>query len=231
MLKPVKAQDTFMISPASVQLFSGLQENEIKAIKDAATRREFKTSRILVRSNEIANRLFLIERGLLDYYVANEAGQDILLRRLVAGDVFGQASFLSRPIGYLGTAKAVEHTYVLEWKDRVIRQLAKTYPQLVENALRTVLRYLALYARRHIRLVTNTAQERLACALSSLGSRTGHAVLGGVEVDIKNEDLASLADVSFFTASRILKGWDRNGVVKKSRGKVVIRAPEKLLAA
>ena len=220
-----------MISPASVQLFSGLQENEIKAIKDAATRREFKTSRILVRSNEIANRLFLIERGLLDYYVANEAGQDILLRRLVAGDVFGQASFLSRPIGYLGTAKAVEHTYVLEWKDRVIRQLAKTYPQLVENALRTVLRYLALYARRHIRLVTNTAQERLACALSSLGSRTGHAVLGGVEVDIKNEDLASLADVSFFTASRILKGWDRNGVVKKSRGKVVIRAPEKLLAA
>ncbi|HKV60289.1 MAG TPA: Crp/Fnr family transcriptional regulator [Candidatus Acidoferrum sp.] len=220
-----------MISPASVQLFSGLQENEIKAIKDAATRREFEKSRILVRSNEIANRLFLIERGFLDYYVANEAGQDILLRRLVAGDVFGQASFLSRPIGYLGTAKAVEHIYVLEWKDRVIRQLAKAYPQLVENALRTVLRYLALYARRHIRLVTNTAQERLACALTSLGSRAGHAVLSGVEVDIKNEDLASLADMSFFTASRILKGWDRNGVVEKSRGKVVIRAPEKLLAA
>jgi CRP-like cAMP-binding protein len=52
-----------------------------------------------------------------------------------------------------------------------------------------------------------------------------------VEVDIKNEDLASLADVSFFTATRILKSWDRNGVVDKSRGKVIIRSPEKLLAA
>jgi len=51
-----------------------------------------------------------------------------------------------------------------------------------------------------------------------------------VEVDIKNQDLASLADVSFFTASRLLNVWDRDGVVEKSRGKIVIRSPEKLLA-
>jgi CRP-like cAMP-binding protein len=220
-----------MISPASVQLFSGLEDNQIKAIKDAATRREFHASQIIVMANEPANRLFLIGTGYVDYYVTNEAGQDILLRRLAAGDVFGVGSLLSKPIGYIGTAKAVQHIRVLEWKDRVIRQLAETFPQLVENALRTALRYLALYAKRHIGLVSNTAQERLACALSSLGSRTGHPVPRGVEVDIKNEDLASLADVSFFTASRVLKSWGRRGVVEKSRGKVIIQSPEKLLAA
>jgi len=220
-----------MISPASVQLFSGLQDNEIKTIQAAAIRRKFDASRIIVTANEPATSLFLVVTGCVDYYVANEAGRDILLRRLTAGDVFGVGSFLSKPIGYIGTAKAAQETQVLEWKDRVIRQLAKTYPQLSENALRTVLRYLALYAKRHIGLVSNTAQERLACALSSLGSRTGHAVPAGVEIGIKNEDLASLADVSFFTASRVLKDWDRHGVVEKSRGKVIIRSPEKLLAA
>lgn len=220
-----------MISPAAVELFSGLDENQIKASKDVATRREFDASRIIVMANEPANRLFLIGTGCVDYYVTNEAGQEILLRRLAAGDVFGVASLLPRPTGYIGTAKAVEHIQVLEWRDRVIRELARTYPQIVENALRTVLRYLALYAKRHIRLVSNTAQERLACALSSLGSRTGHAVPTGVQVDVKNEDLASLADVSFFTTSRVLKGWDRQGVVEKSRGRVIIRSPEKLLAA
>jgi len=220
-----------MISPASVQLFSGLQDNEIKAIQAAATRRKFDASRIIVTANEPATSLFLILTGCVDYYVTNEAGRDILLRRLAAGDIFGVGSFLSKPIGYIGTAKAVEDIQVLEWKDRVIRHLAKTYPQLAENALRTVLRYLALYAKRHIGLVSNTAQERLACALSSLGSRTGHAVATGIEIGIKNEELASLADVSFFTASRVLKDWDRHGVVEKSRGKVIIRSPEKLLAA
>ena len=52
----------------------------------------------------------------------------------------------------------------------------------------------------------------------------------GLEVDIKNEDLASLADVSFFTASRIMKKWTCAGAVEKSRGRVLIRCPEKLLA-
>ena len=220
-----------MISPASVQLFSGLDVNHVRSIKDAATRREFEASRIIVVANEPADRLFLIEVGQVDYYVTSDAGQDILLRRLVAGDVFGQAALLSSPIGYLGTAKAVHHVRVLEWNNRMIQQVAKTYPQIIENALRTALRYLALYAKRHIGLVSNTAQERLACALSSLGSRTGHAVASGVEVGIKNEDLASLADMSSFAASRILQDWDRKGIVKKSRGKVIIRSPEKLLAA
>jgi len=50
-----------------------------------------------------------------------------------------------------------------------------------------------------------------------------------VEIDIKNEDLASLADISFFTASRFLQEWERKGAVEKSRGKVLIRCPEKLI--
>lgn len=89
-----------------------------------------------MRANEVADRLFLIETGFVDYYVSTEDGREILLRRLAAGDVFGVASFLSKPIG-----------------------LAKTYPQPVENALRTALPYLAQYAKRHIGLVSNTAQE------------------------------------------------------------------------
>lgn len=219
-----------MMAPGS-NLFSGLGQNEIKAVKEAAARRSIEASRIIVRANEIADRLFLIEAGFVDYYVSTEDGRDILLRRLAAGDVFGVASFLSKPTGYLGTAKAVRHISVLEWKDLLIRELAKTYPLLVENALRTTLRYLALYAKRHIGLVSNTAQERLAWALSSLGSRTGHAVPNGMEVDIKNEDLASLADVGIFTTSRILKDWNSHKVLEKGRGKVIILSPEKLLAA
>lgn len=219
-----------VISPAAVQLFSGLHKDELKIIEAAAEWRKFAPSQVLAWASEPARCLFLIRTGCVDYSVTNEAGQDILLRRLTTGDVFGVGALLSSPIGYLGTAKAVRHIQVLEWRDAVIRELAAVYPRLIENALRTALRYLALYAKRHIGLVSDTAQERLACALSSLGTRTGHVVPGGVEVDIKNEDLASLADITPYTACRVLKHWDSTGAVAKSRGKVVIRSPEKLLA-
>lgn len=218
------------ISPAAVQLFSGLHKDEIKIIEAAGTLREFAPSQVLAWASEPVISLFLIRIGSVDYSVTNEAGQDILLRRLTAGDVFGVGAVLSSPIGYIGTAKVVRHVRVLEWRNAIIRELATVYPRLIENALRTVLRYLALYAKRHIGLVSDTAQERLACALSSLGTRTGHVVPGGVEVDIKNQGLASMADVNFYTACRVLKHWDQSGAVAKTRGKVVIRSPEKLFA-
>jgi CRP-like cAMP-binding protein len=219
-----------MIKPANVGLFTGLRQNEISAILAPATKRQCNASEVIVRANERANHLFIVRTGNIDYQVASSEGKDILWR-LVPGDVFGVAAFLSDPVGYLGTAKSVFQSEVLVWKHQVVQGLSKAYPQLAENALRTALRYVALYAERHMRVVTATAHERLAIALTSLGSRAGHALPTGLEIDVKNEDLASLADLSFFTATRLLKTWERRGAVKKSRGKILIRCPEKLLAA
>jgi CRP/FNR family transcriptional regulator len=217
--------------PLSVALFKGLGNLEIPVIRAAAAKRTFEASQIIIRTEEPAVRLFVIEVGSVDYYIVANDGREILLRRLMPGNAFGFATFLSEPIGYLGTARAARKTQTLVWEHRVARQLAENYPRLVENALHASLHYIAMYAKRHMRLVSNTAQERVAYALTNLGSRLGHMLPGGVEVDIKNEDLASLADVNFFTVSRILGAWERQKVVSKSRGKVLIRCPEKMLAA
>ena len=174
--------------------------------------------------------MYIVKTGCVNLYVVTEKGHRILLRRLLPGDAFGIAAFLAEPTGYLGSATAVRDAEVLAWARRDVRQLARAHPRLAENALRVALHYIALYAQRHISLVSDTAQERLAHALSGLASRTGHTVPAGLEVEIKNEDLASLADVSFFTASRIMKKWAGAGAVEKRRGRVLIRCPEKLLA-
>jgi CRP/FNR family transcriptional regulator, nitrogen oxide reductase regulator len=219
-----------MIKPANIGLFTGLGQNEISAILAPATKRQCKASETIVRANERANHLFVVKTGNIDYQLATSEGK-IILWRLVPGDVFGVAAFLSDPVGYLGTAKSVFPSEVLVWSHQVVRSLSKAYPQLAENALRTALRYIALYAERHMGVVASTAHERLAIALTSLGTRAGHVLPTGLEIDVKNEDLASLADLSFYTATRLLKTWERKGAVKKSRGKILIRCPEKLLAA
>ena len=219
-----------MIGPASIQFFSGLETSEIDIVLAEGVRRKFQKPEIISRADEPAASLFLIKLGSINLYTATDDGEQILLRRLVPGDIFGVASLLSEPTSYLGTTQAVNRVEILAWDHRSIRRLARTYPRLAENALRTALRYVALYAKRHIRLVSNTAQERLACVLTSVGSRAGRVCPTGIEVDIKNEELASLADVNFFTASRLLKNWERKGLVEKSRGRVLIRCPEKLVA-
>jgi CRP-like cAMP-binding protein len=220
-----------MINLTSSPLFRGLGTDETRTILDAAAKRKFKKSETLIMAEKPATRLLIVKTGLVNFYVTNENGQSILLRRFIPGNVLGIASFLDEPMGYLGTATAVSDVEALVWEHSKVLQLARAYPGFSQNAFRIALHYIAIYARRHIDLVANTAQERLAYALTTVGSQAGRMLMVGIEVDIRNEDLASLADIGYFTASRLLKRWERAGAVTKSRGKILIRSPEKLLAA
>ena len=220
-----------MTKPLSAALFKGLSPHEIEVVCTAASKRTLEPAQIISRAQEPAGHLILLMDGCADYFVDTSDGREILLRRLIPGNALGYSTFLTEPNGFLGTAKAVVKTETLMWEHRVVRQLAAAYPRLVENALRASLHHIALYAQRHVRLISATAKQRVGCALASLGARAGHTHAGGVEVDIRNEDLASLADVNFFTVSRILGAWARQGVIAKSRGKVLIRCPEKMLTS
>jgi CRP-like cAMP-binding protein len=86
-----------------------------------------------------------------------------------------------------------------------------------------------LTSARHEALIDASAPERLARALSDLGVQGGTRSPDGIDIRIKNEQLAALADVSAFTASRQLQQWEREGAVKKRRGAVRIVDPDGLL--
>jgi CRP-like cAMP-binding protein len=68
----------------------------------------------------------------------------------------------------------------------------------------------------------------LAQVIANLSSGFGRKVPGGIELDVRNEELANEANVTPFTTSRLLSEWQRLGIVRKSRGKVLLRSPERL---
>ena len=217
-----------MGEPISIDLFDGMPRREVSAIEKRAITREFPQSETIVRSTEPATRFFLIKTGHVDYFINAAVEREVLLRRLTPGDIFGFGAFLSNPTGYFGTARACGRSTVLVWGHQLVRQIAREYPRFVENALRIALNYFEIVLGRHVGLVANTAQERLALALLDLGSRAGHILGAGVEVLVSNEKLAALADVNTYTASRTLKAWERRGALAKSYGKVLITSPERL---
>ena len=110
-----------------------------------------------------------------------------------------------------------------------IRDLAVHYPKLPDNALAIAVNYMNLAIATQVSLSCHTARQRLAVALANLASRAGHEVLGGVELVVRNEELAAAANITPFTASRIMSEWERNGMLRKSRGKLLLPYPEPLL--
>ena len=45
-----------------------------------------------------------------------------------------------------------------------------------------------------------------------------------IELDVTNEELANCANVTPYTTSR---KWQRSGAIRKHRGKIIIRSPER----
>ena len=129
----------------------------------------------------------------------------------------------------MATAEAISDCEVLVWDHSVIRNLASLHPLLAENAFRISLGHLRTFIDRHTGLVTKTAEERLAKILVRLSDQSGQFHPEGIEIRATNDELGALADISPFTASRVLNNWVHAGVVSKRRGGVLLHAPEALM--
>ena len=63
----------------------------------------------------------------------------------------------------------------------------------------------------------------------SVARTIGKEVAGGAALQITNEELASAANVTPFTASRLMSKWQReHAPSSERRGKVLLRSPERL---
>jgi CRP/FNR family transcriptional regulator, nitrogen oxide reductase regulator len=225
----LKALDAETATHLTPKLFDGISDHDHELIQSLAVHRRVNAKEVVIHGGDKAAYLFLVTAGHAKYYRVTREGEEILLWWLSPGDIFGLATLLKNPPGYMGSVETVEGCELRVWEHARMQELAAVYPQLTQNALRIAMGYLSAYAQRHAGIVTRNSEDRLADVLLQLGHRVGRVQPKGVEVDITNEQLGGLADVGLFTASRLISKWERQGAVAKARGKILIRTPEKLL--
>ena len=114
------------------------------------------------------------------------------------------------------------------WMRDVVHSLAAVYPRLSENALSIANDFLVWFLASHLSLISKTARERLAHVLVSLADGIGQQCPGGVRIDVTNEQLANTANITVFTASRLLREFQRSGAIMKSRGNILVCNPQRL---
>jgi len=208
--------------------FDGLALQDRKRILGAAKPRRFAANSVITNQGHPADHLFLLTNGRARYFFDERGGRHILLHWLAPGELIGGKTLLTKPASYLLGSETVRESILLVWDRATIRDFAAQYPVLLENALLTASDYLAWYLAAHVALTCHSAEQRLAGVLNSLAGVIGQKVPGGVELDVTNEELANAANVTPFTASRLLASWQRSGVVKKSRGKILLCEPKRL---
>ena len=214
-------------APHRIELLRGLGQKEIDLILAAAKRRRFSAKSVMTYQDEPADHLLLLWKGRARYFFETPNGKKLILRWITPSDVFGGVALVSRPSTYLVSTEAVRDSVVLLWDGPTIRALARRFPELLENAIFLAADYISWYVAAHAALTSKTAQERLAHVLLELAPSIGQKVAGGIELDVTNEELANSANITPYTTSRMVSEWQRSGAIRKHRGKIIIRSPER----
>jgi CRP-like cAMP-binding protein len=212
--------------PSGLQstFFEGLTAPEIKAVLAAAKLERVSPRQLLQREGDPATRWWLLVTGRVATYRVVDEGGKLFLRWGVPGDVFGLATIVRAPARYLVTVEAVQEGSLLAWDLPSCRALVLQCPSLSKAVNAVVSNYLdglieALAARSF-----QTAEKRLARMLVMSARQIGRTGREGIELDLTNEQLALTAHVSLFTATRKLSKWQDLGILKKHRGKIVLRS-------
>jgi len=208
--------------PARVELFRSMNSAEIKALLRESKARRFSSRFIITDQDEPSEHFYLLWKGKVRYFYETREGKKLILRWLAPGQVFGVAALVSGSPTYLVSTEAVQDSIVLIWSARAIRSLARRFPLLLENALMIAKDYMAWYVTAHAGLCSHTARERLSHVLVELAETVGRKLPQGTELGVTNEELASAANITPYTASRIISGWQRAGIIRKRRGKIVV---------
>jgi len=209
--------------------FDGLAPHELSHVLSSARQCRYRAGAVVASQGMPANSLYVLARGRARFFFLTPEGHKIVLMWLPVGEVIGGAALQSRPSDYIVSTETVKDNTILVWDKPAIRRLAMRYPRLLDNALNTAAEYFTFYVATHVALTCHTAPQRLAAILVNLAQGIGRKVSKGMELDVTNEELAEAANVTPFTASRLISQWQRRGALVKTRGKILLQSPGKLL--
>jgi CRP-like cAMP-binding protein len=213
---------------ADKDLLRGFKRQDIDLILAAARVRRYPARSVMTHQGEPAEHLLLLWKGRARYFFETPNGKRLILIWITPGHCFGEAALAIRASPYLASTETVRDSVVLAWDGPTIRGLTRRFPQLLENAIVSAWDYLSWYVAAHAALCSQTAPQRLASVLLLCTSSMGERVSGGIEFDITNEELANAANITPYTVSHILSEWQRNGAIRKQRGKIFVRSAERL---
>ena len=178
-----------------------------------------------------ASHAYVLLSGRVKMIQITPNGQQITLRIMTPGQTYGGIALLNPESGYPATAQAVENSTAMAWSTAQLRELVVREPSISLNTMQLMHGYITELQERQQALVSERVEQRIARVLLKLAAQSGKKVEEGVLIDmpLTRQDVAEMSGTTLFTVSRTLNEWERSGLLKIGREKVIIREPHGLV--
>jgi len=126
--------------------------------------------------------------------------------------------------------QAIDDCAALAWDRAALLALIERAPKLALRALHMVSGRFVELQQRYRELSTERVERRVARALLRLVAQVGRPDAGGIALDLPlaRQDIAEMTGTTLYTVSRILSGWEQQGIVSTGRERVALLLPQRL---
>jgi len=207
-------------------LFSGLSDQQATLLLAAATMRQVQSGSVLFHQGDAPDRLIQVVSGLVRMTHIDSDGTQTTLRIVRSGGLVGCVAALQQ-FPYPATANAIEDLVVLTWPSSQFIELMTRHRILMENALRIVSGRTKDMVERVIEMSSKRVEQRIAASLLRLAAQAGTKTNDGIHIEfpVTRDDLAEMAGLTYFTISRTLSLWQKQGLLKGGRQRMTILDP------
>ncbi|KAA0276018.1 MAG: Crp/Fnr family transcriptional regulator [Chloroflexi bacterium] len=179
-----------------------------------------------------ATYLYILTGGQVKLTQSNPSGQQVNLRTIYPWQMFGALGAV-RTDGatYPASAQALEDSTALAVPSLFMRSMMETRPYLSFELMKLMTSYIQEMQARYRELATEKVEQRVANALIRLAGQSGTkpGKEAGVELFFSRQDLAEMTGTTLYTVSRLLSDWERKGIIKTGREKIIVLKPHDLV--
>lgn len=215
---------------ATVPPFRRLSRPQIREILDAATALRFDAGVAIFSEGLPVERFFLLLDGHIRVVRTTPGGDQIIALHIAPGQLFGIGAAIGRTT-YPATAMTADDCVTLAWPNRLWQVFVDSYDGFATETYKVVGERVGEMNNRIVEMATQAVEQRIACAILRLVTQAGRKVDGGIEIGmpITRQNLSDMTGTTLHTVSRLLSGWERDGIVLSERRKITVTAPHRLV--
>lgn len=208
-------------------LSRGLRSQSLGRLRDSAAMRSVPAKTLLFKQGEAPSHLYLVRRGYLKLFHLSVGGTPIGLGFATAGDPPVGAAAVLRQAPHSASAYAVSDASVVGWTRAQFEAIAAEDPALLWNVLPALCAQSDALMTQLREFVTEPVEQRIAHALLRIMRVCGDGMPARTP-PVSRQDIAELTGTTHFTASRILKDWQRQGIITNERPRILIHDTRRL---
>ncbi|MBN2362403.1 MAG: Crp/Fnr family transcriptional regulator [Deltaproteobacteria bacterium] len=210
-------------------IFDGVEGAIVDRLLGQSATRVMAADELVLDEQQEADRFFILHAGSVKVFYRSPEGVQVVVKLFRAPAVFGEMECLTE-IRYVEAVHTLEKSIIVVVPKAALLEALRLSHALSLNLLKDVAARLCIAAQNERSLTFHPLETRLANLFLTYIEFYGLPAEDGIliRIPLTQTDLANAIGTVRRSITRVLQGWQRDGIVIRRQGRYVVRDSTKL---